>query len=390
MDKMRKIKRLLNLLIIAALFNACCEKVQISRLYISGYTGRDGSDGGLRIVDVDLEKGIFTPVSEADAGPSPSYICISKKHNMIYAANESGRTNEEGVRVGLITALKLDANAGKAEQVKQLDLPAGSACFVSITPDEDFALLASYGSGSITVVRLDGMGVPVEVTDTMVFRQEGVRSARGHMVIVSPYGKVYISCLQLDKVMILDLNKSTGKLTHTGYATLAEGAGPRHFTFNKDGSKMYVINEVNMTMTVFNVAKDGSATEIQTISTLPPGTEVIREYSTADVHFSKDGKFLYGSNRGHNTIVTFKVEADGKLTFVGVTPCGGNHPRNFTLDPSGKYILVANTNAGRNPNPETETPENVSLFSIDKKTGLPVGPIATYPTRQPSCLKFIE
>ena len=309
---------------------------------------------------------------------------------MIYAANESGRTNEDGVRVGLVTALKLDADANKAEQVKQLDLPAGSACFVSLTPDEDFALLASYGSGSITVVRLDGMGLPVEVTDTMVFRQEGVRSARGHMVIVSPYGKVYISCLGLDKIMILDLDKNTGKLTHLGYATFAEGAGPRHYTFNKDGSKMYVINELNMTMTAFNVARDGSLTEIQTISTLPPGVEVIRGYSTADVHFSKDGKFLYGSNRGHNTIVTFKVEADGKLTFVGITPCGGNHPRNFTLDPSGNYILVANTNASPNPELYGPTPENIALFKIDKNTGLPIAHGEIYITRQPSCLKFIE
>ena len=389
---MKKMKKILNLLIIAALIPvfSCVNSQTTSRLYVGGYTGRDGSDGGLRIIDVDLANGTFTPVSEADAGPSPSYICISKKHNMIYAANESGRTNEDGVRVGLVTALKLDADMGKAEQVKQLDLPAGSACFVSLTPAEDFVLLASYGSGSITVVKLDGTGLPVEVTDTIVFRQEGVRSARGHMAAVSPYGKVYITCLQLDKVMILDLDKSTGKLTQTGYANLAEGAGPRHFAFNKDGSKMYIINEVNLTMTVFNVARDGSLTEIQTISTLPPGVEVIRGYSTADVHFSKDGKFLYGSNRGHNSIVTFKMAEDGTLTFVGITPCGGNHPRNFTLDPSGNYILVANTNASPNPELYGPTPENIALFKIDKKTGLPIAHGEIYITRQPSCLKFIE
>ena len=383
-------KSILNLFIVVLIsVFGCSNSEQISRLYISGYTGRDGSDGGLRIVDVDLAKGIFTPVSEADAGPSPSYICISKKHNMIYAANESGRTNEDGVRVGLVTALKLDADAGKAEQVKQLDLPAGSACYVSITPNEDFVLLASYGSGSITVVKLDGSGLPTEVTDTVVFRQEGIRSARGHMTTVAPNGKIYFTCLALDKVMIFDLNRTTGKLTQTGHGILSEGAGPRHFTFSKDGSKMYVINELNLTMTVFNVAGDGNLTEIQTISTLSPDWDGSLEgFSTADVHFSKDGQFLYGSNRGHNSIVTFKVAADGTLTFVGTTPCGGNHPRNFTLDPSSKYLLVANTNA--RPDPELQNQENVALFEIDKKTGLPVGPIAIYPTRSPSCLKFIE
>jgi len=385
-------KKILNLLIIAALFSFfSCESSQIARLYVGGYTGRDGNDGGLRIIDVDLKNGTFTLVSEADAGPSPSYICISKKHNMLYAANEAAVTTEDGARVGVVTALKLNADGSKADQIKQLVLPPGGPVYVSLMPDDDFLLLAHYGAGAISVVRLDGNGLPLEVTDTMFFREEGIRSARGHMVSVSPGGKyIYISCLSLDKVMILDLDKTTGKLTQTGIGHLAQNAGPRHFTFNKDGSKMYVINELNMTMTVFNVASDGNLTEIQTISTLPPGEEVIRGYSTADVHFSKDGKFLYGSNRGHNTIVTFKVEADGKLSFVGVTPTGGNHPRNFTLDPSGNYLLVANTNASPNPELYGPTPENIALFKIDKKTRLPIAHGEIYITRQPSCLKFID
>jgi 6-phosphogluconolactonase len=385
-------KKILNLLIVVALTSVFgCVNSQVSRMYVGGYTGRDGNDGGLRIIDADLTNGTFTLVSEADAGPSPSYICISEKNSIIYAANESAVTTEEGARVGVVTALKLNADGSKAEQVKQLVLPPGGPVYVSLMPAEDFLLLAHYGAGAISVVRLDGNGLPMEVTDTIVFREEGIRSARGHMVAPSPDGKkVYISCLSLDNIMILDLDRTTGKLTQTGVGILPEGSGPRHFTFNKDGSKMYVINETAVTMTVFNVASDGSLSEIQTISTLPPGVEVMRGYSTADVHFSKDGKFLYGSNRGHNAIVTLKVEADGKLSFVGVTPCGGNHPRNFTLDPSGKFLLVANTNASPNPELYGPTPENIALFKIDNKTGLPVAHGEIYITRQPSCLKFIE
>ena len=386
-------KKILNLLIIAVLITAfgCGNSQLVSRMYVGGYTGRDGNNGGLRIIDVDLTNGTFNLVSEADAGPSPSYICISKKRSIIYAANEASRTNEDGVRVGIVTALKLDEKTGKAEKIKDLDVPTGGPVFVSLMPDEDFLLLASYGGGSIIAVKLDGNGVPLAVTDTVVFREEGVRSTRGHMVAPGPDGKkVYITCLGLDKIMILDLDKTTGKLTHTGYGSTPKGSGPRHFTFSKDGKKMYVINELNMTMTVFDVASDGSLSEVQTISTLAPGTEVIRGYSTADVHFSKDGKFLYGSNRGHNSIVTFKVEADGKLSFVATTPSGGNHPRNFTLDPSGKYILVANTNASPNPELYGPTPENIALLKIDQKTGIPAAHGEIYITRQPSCLKFIE
>jgi 6-phosphogluconolactonase len=270
-----------------------------------------------------------------------------------------------------------------------LDLPlSGGPCYIALTPDEKFLLLAHYGAGAITVVRLDGSGLPTEVTDTVVFRQEGIRSARGHMAVAGPNGKVYLTTLALDKVMIFDLNSTTGKLTQTGIGILPEGAGPRHFEFSKDGSKMFVINETALTMTVFDIASDGSLNPIQTISTLPDGVEIQRNYSTADVHLSKDGKYLYGSNRGHNTIVTFRVAADGRLSLVGHTTSGGNHPRNFTLDPSGKYLLVANTNAG--PNSGLENPENITLFAIDKKTGLPIAPGTTFAARQPSCLKFME
>ena len=140
---------------------------------------------------------------------------------------------------------------------------------------------------------------------------------------------------------------------------------------------MYVINELNSTMTVFNVEKDGNLAEIQTISTLPEGfTE--KSYC-ADVHLSKDGKFLYGSNRGHNSIVTYKVGKDGKISVAGYTLCGGEWPRNFTLDPTGKYLLVGNQNSG-----------NISLFTIDKKTGLPIAPSKDYKIKGPACLKFIE
>ena len=292
--------------------------------------------------------------------------------------------------MGSVTALKLNADGSKAEKVKEVFLHNGGPCYVSLTPEEDFLLLAHYGAGGISVVRLDGNGLPSEVTDTIIFREEGIRSARGHMATTSPDGKkVYLTTLSLDKVMIFDLDKRTGKLTQTGYGQLPEGAGPRHFTFNHDGSKMYVINELALSMTVFNVGSNGSLTEIQTISTLPQGESRAEGQSTADVHLSKCGNYLYGSNRGHNTIVTFKVANDGRLSLVGHTSCGGNHPRNFTLDPTGKYLLVANTNAGR-PVPDLQDPENITLFTIDKKTGLPILPGVTYIARQPSCLKFVE
>ncbi|MDR2887216.1 MAG: lactonase family protein [Bacteroidales bacterium] len=379
-------KKILNLLLMVFLIPVfSCVNSQTARLYVGTYTGRDNPNG-FHIIDVDFGKGEFTPVSSADAGPNPSYLCISKTRSMAYAANESNR-DVDGIRMGSVTALKLDVEAGTAEKVKALDIPVGGPCFVSITPEEDFLLLAHYGAGAISVVRLDASGLPAEVTDTIVFRQEGIRSARGHMTSVGPDGKkIYLTCLALDKVMIFYLDKATGKLTQTGTGNIPEGDGPRHFTFSKDGTKMFVINELGSTVTVFNIAADGNLTEIQTISTLPAEGFAERN-SCADIHLSKDGNYLYGSNRGHNSIVTYRVGADGRLTLAGITPCGGDHPRNFTLDPSGKYLLVGNM--GRTVE-GSQTPANLSLFEIDQKTGLPVPFGTPYDLRQSACLKFIE
>jgi len=347
---------------------------QTSRLYVGKYTGQN--EKGLHVVDVDLAKGKFTLVSENDAGNNPSYICISKKRNIIYAVNEVGRFN--GVRSGSVTALKLDPASGKTEKINDLAVPNGGPCYISISPEEDYLFVANYGGGSLAVVKLDANGAPSAVSDTIVFRgEEGTRS-HAHMIAPGPGGKkVYLTDLGFDKVSVYDLDHASGKLKNTGSAKLAKGSGPRHFTFSKDGSKMYVINELNSTMTVFSVAKDGNLTEIQTISTLPEGfTE--KSYC-ADVHLSKDSKFLYGSNRGHNSIVTYKVGKDGKLTVAGYTPCGGEWPRNFTLDPTGKYLLVGNQNSG-----------NIAVFALDKKSGLPLAPSKEYKIKGPACLKFIE
>jgi 6-phosphogluconolactonase len=140
---------------------------------------------------------------------------------------------------------------------------------------------------------------------------------------------------------------------------------------------MYVINELNSTITFFNVRENGELQSVQTLSTLREGFK--GESYCADIHIGKNGKYLYGSNRGENTIATFRIGSDGKLTLAGHTSCGGDWPRNFVIDPSGKYILVGNQKSG-----------NISMFSIDEKSGLPVGPAKDYKISSPACLKFSD
>jgi 6-phosphogluconolactonase len=360
--------------IFAAIMSSCSCSNDTIRLFTGTYT-KEGQKG-LFIFDLNREKGTFKLVSEADAGPNPSYFCISKKNGIIYAANEVSKFN--GVKGGGVTTLSYDSKTGIAEKIGELTVPNGGPAYIAISPAEDYLFFANYSGGSVTVVRLNEKGIPEGVTDTIVYDGVEGRVSHAHMISFDPSGKrVYVTDLGLDRVVIYDFDPVSGKLKQipNGIAEWEKGAGPRHFVFSSDGSKMYVINELNSTIIFFNVNKNGELEPVQTVSTLREdfkGTSYC-----ADIHLGKNDKYLYGSNRGENTIVTFKVGPDGKLTLAGHTTCGGDWPRNFVIDPSEKYILVGNQNSG-----------NISMFSIDEKTGLPVGPSKDYKLNSPSCLKF--
>ncbi|MBK8884166.1 MAG: lactonase family protein [Bacteroidales bacterium] len=346
------------------------------RLFTGTYT--EGPQKGLFIFDLDREAGTFKLVSGNDAGPNPSYFCISKKNGFIYAANEVGDFN--GVKGGGVTALSYDAKTGVAKKIGELPVPNGGPAYIAISPGDDYLFLANYSGGSVAVVKLNDKGIPVSVTDFIVYKGEEGSVSHAHMVSFNPSGKqVYITDLGLDRVVIYNFDFATGKLIQVpdGIAELPKGSGPRHFVFNTDGSHLYVINELNSTITFFNVNKNGSLQPVQTVSTLRESFKG-KSYC-ADIHLGRNDKFLYGSNRGENTIVTFKVGPDGKLSLAGHASCGGEWPRNFVIDPSGKYLIVGNQNSG-----------NIAMFSIDEKTGLPTGPSKDYKITSPVCLKFSD
>ena len=359
------------LLIIMSSFSSSNDTI---RLFTGTYT--KGDQKGFFIFDLNRSAGTFKLVSGNDAGPNPSYFCISGNNKFIYAANEVGKFM--GVRGGGVTALSYDPEKGVTKKIGELPVPNGGPAYISISPGDDYLFLANYSGGSVAVVKLDRKGVPVKVTDSIIYKAGEGKVSHAHMIGFDPSGKrVYVTDLGLDRVVGYDFDPVAGKLIPIpgGTAKLAEGAGPRHFTFNADGSFLYVIDELNSTVTVFSVDKKGIPTEVQTVSTLREGFKG-KSYC-ADIHFGKDYKFIYGSNRGENTIVTFSVGKDGKLTLVGHVSCGGEWPRNFVIDPSGEYMLVGNQNSG-----------NISMYHIDMKTGLPTGPSKDYKLASPVCLKF--
>lgn len=343
-------------------------------LFAGRYTETGGN--GMFLLDLNREAGTFTLLSEADGGPSPSYFCISKKRNIVYAADEVMQFN--GVDGGAVTALKYDPEKKSLQKLKDLLVPEGGPCFISLSPDEKYLLLANYSSSSVAVVKLDDKGLPETVTDSFDFPENDGKVSHPHMIAFDPAGKkVYLTDLGFDRVVIYDFDSATGKLTQVenGIVNFKKGSGPRHFVFSSDGARMYVICELNSTISAFNVSKDGSLKEIQTLSTL--ADDFKGESFCADIHIEPQGKYLYGSNRGENTIAVFSIASDGKLTAAGRTSCGGNWPRNFVIDPSGKYLLVANQKSG-----------NIVLFKLDKKSGMPVATSKEYKMDAPSCLKF--
>lgn len=344
------------------------------RLFAGRYTETGGK--GFTLLDLNPETGAFKLITDAESGPSPSYFCISRSKGYIYAANEV--MDFKGAKGGGLTTLKYDKTKGTVEKISDLLVPDGGPCFISLSPDEKYLLLANYSSSSLAVVKLNDKGVPEKVTDKISFQKNGNKESHPHMIAFGPGGrKVYLTDLGFDRVVIYDFDSISGKLSEAknGIVHFADGAGPRHFVFNSDGTRLYVICELNSTIGVFEVQKDGGLKPLQTISTLAEGYK--NQNACADIHIGKNGRFLYGSNRGENTIAVFRIETDGKLTSSGRTSCGGDWPRNFIIDPSGKYMVVANQKSG-----------NIVLFNIDQKSGIPVAASKEFKLDAAVCLKF--
>ena len=355
---------------------SCSSKKDTINLLVGRYT--DSGEKGMSLLEFDQKDGSLNLISESEAGSNPSYFCISKNQSLIYVANEVMDFN--GGKGGCITTLSLDENKGAMQKINQFAVPNGSPCFISLSPNEEYLLLANYTGGSIAVVKLGSDRIPEKITDAISFEAEGESYSHPHMIAFDPSGKrVYLTDLGLDRIVIYTLDRASGKLhaVQNGIIKLPKGSGPRHFVFDPSGTKMYVICELNSTISSFDVDPDGLLDPDTVLSTL--SNDFNGQSFCADIHISRDGKFLYGSNRGENNIATFKIDNNGMPSPIGHSPCGGDWPRNFVIDPSGKFILVGNERSG-----------SISVASIDEKTGVPSLMENGFKVNKPTCLKFLD
>ena len=347
-------------------------------LYVGTYTS--GKSEGIYVYKFDLSSGEFKHLATAKGIVDPSFLAIDPRRRHLYAVNEIEEFG--GKPGGAVSAFKVDPQTGNLQFLNQQPSLGGAPCYVTVDKFGKFVLVANYGGGNAAVLPINdsGLDTPVDMVQHggSSVDPERQKGPHAHNVILDKTNRhAFVTDLGLDKIMIYRFDGSNGKLTPNGapWVKLKPGAGPRHFTFHPNGRWAYVINELDSTFTAFSYESgSGSLKEMQTVSTLPTGFS--GENSCADVHVSPSGKFLYGSNRGHDSIVVFSINpGTGKLTFVEHVSTGGKTPRNFTIDPTGAFLLAANQKS-----------DNVVSFRIDATSGRlrPTGHVAEIPT--PVCL----
>jgi 6-phosphogluconolactonase len=364
-------KRLLLFFIPALLLLISCIPRYNHRLFVGGFT--KSGENGLTIYDFNGRTGELTHLAKFNAGPNPAYFCYSPERKLLYVANEV--MNFNGQSGGGLTTYSYDAENISIEKEHEMLIPYGGPCYISLSPDSGYLFLANYPRGSVVVVSLDDNGIPERISDTILYHRPEPGASHAHMIMNDRDGeKIYVTDLGLNRIIRYDFDTSKGILIDEDTIHVQEGYGPRHFDFSSDGSMLYVINELGSKLTVFSL-KNGRPELVQTLPTTREGFD--RDNFCADIHLGKDGRYLYGSNRGENSIVVFSVKADGTLELAGHTTCGGNWPRNFTLDPSGGYLLVGNQKS-----------DSLAVFRLDRKTGMPVEPPVKYQVTAPACLKF--
>ncbi|MBO0798834.1 MAG: lactonase family protein [Blastocatellia bacterium] len=348
-------------------------------LYVGTYTSGSKSEG-IYLYRMNPASGELKPLAVAKGVANPSYLVIDARRKFLYSVNELN------TGPGAVTAFAIDQHTGELKKLNQQPSEGTSPCYVSVDPSGKFVLVANYGSGSLASLPIKNDGSLGEPSDVIQHKGTGKNPRRqegphAHCIVPDPTGKyVYAADLGLDKVMIYRFDAGTGKLTPNSqpFAQTPPGAGPRHFVIHPGGKFAYVINEIDSTLTAFAYdGSQGTLKVIQTVSTLPAGFK--GNNTCADIHIHPSGRFLYGSNRGHDSIAAFAIDGgSGKLSLIAHESTQGKTPRNFAIDPAGGLLLAANQDS-----------HTVVTFHIDQKTGKlkPAGHMIEIP--KPVCLKFI-
>ena len=335
-------------------------------VYFGTYTAAGAKSRGVYLSRLDLASGALTPPELATETQNPSFLAVHPSRGFLYAVNEVGTF--EGQPGGSVSGFAVDRQTGRLTALNQQSSRGGGPAHLVVDREGRNVLVANYGGGSVAVLPIASDGTLKPASAFVQHEGSSIHPRRqtrphAHSINVAPSNRfAYAADLGIDKVLIYRFDPDAGSLSAANppFAAVQPGSGPRHFAFHPDGRFAYVINEILLTVTAFrHDTGSGALAEAQTISTLPPGQAPQDGFSTADVQVHPSGRFLYGSNRGHDSMVVFSIDQEtGRLTYVQNEPTQGSFPRGFGIDPTGTYLLAANQRS-----------DSVVVFRIDQQTG---------------------
>ncbi len=353
-------------------------------VYVGTYTRQDSPGGGqsegIYVYEMELKSGAWTFVQKVIDQDNPSYLALDPQQTYLYAANEVGDFG--GQAQGAVSAFRIDSETGMLTYLNQAATQGAAPCHLSVAQAGQVVLVANYSGGNLCVLPIQD-GAVGEATQVIQHKGSSINPNRqegphAHSINIDGHNRYAVAAdLGLDKVLVYQLDLNERKLILASDLSTKPGAGPRHVDFHPNNHFAYVINELDSSLMACRYDDEaGTLTALQTVSTLPNDFE--GNNSCADIHVAPQGKFVYGSNRGHNSIVIFAIdETSGQVSYVGHESTQGRIPRNFVIDPSGTFLYVANQDTN-----------NITHFRIDQETGrlIPTGDVTDVPT--PVCIKI--
>jgi 6-phosphogluconolactonase len=349
-------------------------------VYIGTYTRKNSK--GIYVARFDAGSGKLAPLELAAEVPNPSFVALHPKGTFLYAVSEMGSGGKEGA----VSAFSIDKATGKLAFLNRQSSRGGGPCHLNVDKTGRMLVVVNYNTGGVASLpvaadgKLGEAATFIQHTGSSIIpkRQAGPHA---HSVNFSPDNRFAIVCdLGLDKVFVYKVFPATATMAagDPPFTAVKPGSGPRHFAFHPNGKFAYVINEVACTVTAF-AWNAGKLREIATVSTLPPDVKLIDAFSTAEVAVHPSGKFLYGSNRGHDSLAAFSVDTKtGMLTPIGNTPSGGKVPRGFCIDPTGSFLIAAHQNS-----------DSLVIFQIDRATGKLTPTGQTVEVGAPVCVRYL-
>jgi 6-phosphogluconolactonase len=339
---------------------------------------------GIYLCRLNNATGTLTSFGIAVETTDPAFLAIHPNHRLLYAVRENG--GFEGTPNGAVSAFSIDPTTGKLTLLNQQNSGGQGPCHLAVDSSGQCVLAANYGGGSVGAwpIRADGsLGAMTALLQHHGSIVDPKRQGGPHAHAVGfdiANRRAFCADLGLDKLFVYQLDPSKAELAPNDppFASLKPGSGPRHFAMDPKGRHLYVINELNSTITAFDYdTSRGALKESQTITTLPD--KFTAPNTAAEIAIHPTGKFLYVSNRGHDSIAVYAVdESTGKLTLVEHQSSLGKTPRAFGIDPTGNFLLAANQNS-----------DSIVVFRIDPKTGRLKATGQTLEVPAPVCVTFL-